>query len=325
MKKQVIAKAVALLAIGVLHGCGGGGGGGGGGGAFLPIAAAPAAPPAAPAPAPEPQPPAVIPPEAPSSTDPTACITAPQPGSTAAVGNGYEGVWHQPAANGSNGLMLIGATGDAIGFTVPASSGTYPIESMFHGAFSFDTSNSSWQIASGKVNAYPSATWGALSGSGTFVPKTTLDGSYAEAAATPKPFGPWKYEIENSLAVDSTLLTGAWGGFMTQILGTINIASDGSFTGSTATSSPMGVCALTGSVLPREAGTLKNNLRVMFNSTDAAQSGQKSCAMGALQDGTAFVNVTQSTTDGVCKRSMNLYMFFKDATGNQLATLSFPK
>jgi hypothetical protein len=196
---------------------------------------------------------------------------------------------------------------------------------MFHGAFSFDTSNSSWQIASGKVNAYPSATWGALSGSGTFVPKTTLDGSYAEAAATPKPFGPWKYEIENSLAVDSTLLTGAWGGFMTQILGTINIASDGSFTGSTATSSPMGVCALTGSVLPREAGTLKNNLRVMFNSTDAAQSGQKSCAMGALQDGTAFVNVTQSTTDGVCKRSMNLYMFFKDATGNQLATLSFPK
>lgn len=52
MKKRMLAKAVALLAIGVLHGCGGGGGGGGGG-AFLPIAAAPAPTPGAdPAPAP---------------------------------------------------------------------------------------------------------------------------------------------------------------------------------------------------------------------------------------------------------------------------------
>lgn len=65
MKKQTIAKAVALLAIGALHGCGGGGGGGGG--VAFPIAAMPAPAPApssdpatgaspAPSPAPAPAP-----------------------------------------------------------------------------------------------------------------------------------------------------------------------------------------------------------------------------------------------------------------------------
>lgn len=220
--------------------------------------------------------------------------------------------------------MLVGPTGDSIGFTVPASTSTSFIESLFLGAFGFDTSNSSWQINSGKANASPSTTWSALSGSGTFVPKATLNGSYALAADAPKPFGPWKYEVENSLAVDSTLLAGAWGGYMSQVLGSIDIASDGSFTGSTAVSSPMGACALTGSVLPRTPGTLKNNLLVTLTSTNAAQSGQPNCAMGTLHDGVGFVEVTQSTSDGVCKRSMRLYMFFKDASDNYVS-LAYPK
>jgi hypothetical protein len=241
------------------------------------------------------------------------------------VGNGYEGVWYQHAATGVNGLMLVGAAGDSIGFTVPASSTTSMVESMFYGTFNFDAANSSWQVGSGKVSAYPSTIWGALSGSGSFVPKTSIDGTYAENAATAKPFGPWKYELENSLAVDSSLLTGAWGGYMSNILGSIDISSDGSFTGSTAASSPLGSCSLTGRVVPREPGTRKNNLSVTLNVANAAQSGQTSCAMGPLSDGLGFVEVTQSTTNGICKRSMRLYMFFKDSAGNYSASLAFPK
>lgn len=199
------------------------------------------------------------------------------------------------------------------------------VESMFYGAFNFDTANSSWQIGSGKVSAYPSTTWGTLSGSGSFVPKTSLSGTYAEDAAASKSFGPWKYELENSLAVDSSLLAGAWGGYMSNILGSIDIASDGRFTGSTAASSPLGSCSLTGSVLPREPGTRKNNLSVALNVANAAQSGQKNCAMGSLSDGLGFVEVTQNTTNGTCKRSMRLYMFFKDSAGKYSASLAFPK
>lgn len=331
MKKSMISAAAALFALAAMQGCGGGGGGGGAGFA-VPTASAAAS---APAPAPV-EPPVTAPAPAPASTpaapepstpvvDPTACLTAPQPGSAADVGNGYEGVWYQHAATGVNGLMLVGAAGDSTGFTVPASSTASMVESMFYGAFNFDTTNSSWQIGSGKVNAYPSTAWGTLSGSGSFVPKTSLDGTYAENAAPSKSFGPWKYELENSLAVDSTLLTGTWGGYMSNILGSIDIASNGSFTGTTAVSSPFGSCALTGSVLPREPGTRKNNLSVTLNVTNAAQSGQKSCAMGSLSDGLGFVEVTQDTTNGVCERSMRLYMFFKDSAGNYSATLAFPK
>ncbi len=221
--------------------------------------------------------------------------------------------------------MLAGANGDTVGFTVPTSAASWPIDSTFYGAFNFDVPNSSWQIGSGKVSVYPASTWASLSGSGTFVPKTTLDGSYTAGAATAKTFGPWSYQVANSLAVDSALLTGAWGGYMSQIVGSITVASDRSFTGSTAPASPLGACALSGSFLPREPGTSKNNLAVTLKATNSATSGQTSCAMLPVQEGVGFVEVTQDTTGGVCKRSMSIYMFLKDADGNYRATMSFPK
>jgi len=319
MKKQTLATAAALLSLGALHGCGGGGGGGGFG-APLAVAAAPAPAPevvAVPGPIPDPVPAA--------SSDPTACITAPQPGSTADVGNAYEGVWNQDKHESTKGLMLTSATGESVGFTAASPVTTWPIESTFYGAFNFDVPNSSWQIGSGKVVFYPSTTWASLSGSGTFVPKATLDGSFAAGATAAKPFGLWSYQVANSLAVDSALLTGEWGGSMKNVIGSITVASDRSFTGTSAPTSPLGACALSGSLLPREPGTSKNNLAVTLKATNAATSGQTSCAMLPVQDGVGFVEVNQDTTDGVCKRFMSIYMFLKDSSGDYKATMSFAK
>jgi len=337
MKRNTIAKAVILVALGVLQGCGGGGGGGGG--VAFPITAVPASdsgpapastsgaePTTSPAPSPAPVAPPVPPTEPAPSLDPTACINAPQPGSAAEVGNGFEGVWDQNVYGGAIGRMLIGAAGDVVGYR-RAEASSVNVDN-FNGTFSFSAANSSWQVASATINPYPTTNAVPFTGSGTFVAKSTMDGTYSVDGAAPKSFDAWAYRISNYLAVDSALLTGAWGGTQYGVTGLIEIAPDGSFTGSTRNASEIafGACTLSGTVLPREPGTSrKNYLTVRLQAVDAAKAGEKSCSLVSVTEGVGYIAVNQGTMDGVCKRSMSLNFLLKDAAGNYSIGAGFPR
>lgn len=188
--------------------------------------------------------------------------------------------------------------------------------------------NSSWQVASAMITPYPSTDAVPLTGSGTFVRRSTIDGTYSVDGAAAKGFDTWAYRISNYLAVDSALLTGAWGGSQYGVSGLIEVAPDGSFTGSTRNASEIafGACTLSGTVLPREPGTSKKNyLTVHLQAVDAAKAGEKSCSLVSVKEGVGYIAVNQGTTDGVCKRSMSLHLLLKDATGAYSIGAGFPR
>lgn len=335
--ETTVIRSGALLIAGVLAGCGGGGGSGGR--AFFPLSPTTIETPvvaATPAPAPAPTPvvdaapptpaPAPAPVPDPVAYDSTACITAPQAGSTADVGNEFEGVWYQTVANINNGygLMQIDASGDMRGFNVGSSA---PAGDSFYGAMAFSAPNGSWQVTSGMARPSTGAAWSPFSGSGAYTAKRDLNGNYAVGTAAQSPFGPWTYNIANSLAVRSSVLEGAWGGFMVALVGSINVAADGTYIGSTPTTSLYGTCKLSGTLGVAEVGGVKNNLALTLAATDAAQGSDVHCRLPAASTGKGVVNVFQDTTNGVCTRSMTLYFFLNDpVTGKPSgSTIAFPK
>lgn len=345
--KRLTAMGGAMLLLGVLQGCGGGGGGSGG--FFLPVAESPAAvPEAGPAPAPElrptpepslptPQPepaptpepaPEPAPEPTPEPVDPSACITAPQPGSTAAVGQGFEGVWGLTDP-GAAGLMLVDAAGHALGTGVFDLVISYSVE----GTLSFSEPGASWRVESGwaQMGSAIASDWLPLSGSGSYEPRRRLMGSFSVGANSPQPFGPWNYMVSNSLAVSPALLPGTWnlGASGEWNFGAITVASDGSFTGSTRDvdtgliAADFGVCTLSGNLRLKEPATAKNRLVMTLSATDAAQSGQRHCHL-PTGTGEGLVHIWQQVADGKCTQSPpDLYFYFPGTDGRLNSALNF--
>jgi len=325
-KSRIVAASASVLVLGVLQGCGGGGGSGGGGLA-LSLAASSG------------DKPAMASDTAPSSksetlpvSDPGECLTAPQPGSIADVGNGIEGVWEAPPLAGgfSGGSMQIDSAARVQGSTfelMTLSGAQFPrLDASFYGDIVFSAANSSWQFNLGSGVLYPEiGNPKPLSGNGSFSANSTLSGNYTVGASASRTFGPWAYSPGNSLAVDSTVLAKRWGDLNAATAGELVVAPDGSFTGAI---SPMmayglGMCAFSGSFRHRDAGTLKNDLVFDFVATDVAQPGQTPCRMLDYRAGSAHVHVTQATAADVCKRSMSLWMVFEDAARKPLASINF--
>ncbi len=337
--ESMVVKGGALLMAGILGGCGGGGGNAGfafplTAGDSVQSAAAPAAVVSSQVPVPAQEAPTAevaVPPDAEpvaDENDPTACIANPQVGSTAAIGNGFEGVWSQSV--GSNpgwGVMQVDPLGEMQGFTVFAESSQIPIDDNFYATAVFNAADASWQFVSGMATPASLISWKALTGSGSFTPKATLTGQYSSPNGTQKTFGPWVYDKANSLAVSPSLLEGAWGGVYAPVVGSITISSDGSFIGSTPATSLYGSCTLTGTVRVAEVGTKKNSLALMLAAVDASKGEERPCGVVGVTTGKGHVAVYQDEADTLCKRSMNLYFFLIDPrTGKSSgATLAFSK
>jgi len=330
-KAESVYKCITLLALGALHGCGGGGGGGA---AYVPPPQAAISPSSSahdeapaidstttsgttsvagePAPAPEPE----------TAPAPTRCITAPQAGSTAEVGSGFEGVWKQRIPGGYyDGLMVVVPDGKAIGFDIGTDKRI--VDHTFHGSFSFSEPDASWQITSGKASTDLS-NWMSLSGSGSYTPKDGLSGTYVVGTDPQKTFGPWTYDASNSLAVSQALLEGTWGN-ESDFNGSIVVEADGTFTGSAPGNVVAGACALSGSVKLTEPGTAKNHLTATFSATGDAQPAAKPCSLYSYRSGIGAVMVNQTKRDGgACTQSKHLYIFLQDANGN-VASIGFSR
>lgn len=249
--RKLAMPAALLSAIALLAACGGGGDDGG---------SAPAAetPPAdtkpAPVPAPDPTPkPSPDPEPAPAPVgEPLPNINAPQPGSTAAVGNGSEGLWINRST-----ATLIDSSGKFI---------STELLGVLGGAFQF--SGSTWTLSPGTLFEWMLAY--SATGSGTITPNNRFDGNYSTAQnGVPKPIS-GTYDAANALAVNQAVIAGNWkqNGFAMQLDDAGNLT--GTYTRGTR------VCTLHGTVLLAEPGSAKNLYVVNVvpsNSTDAASTG----------------------------------------------------
>ncbi len=263
-------KAIAALLFGAALGaCGGGGGGGD----FSPPAAESPPPTSQPAPAAPPEP---LPPASPArdpygpvaGSEPAPSLSAPQAGSTAAVGMNGEGIYE-----------------DFWGYTFVSPNGDIARKQLVGTLWgSIATTGLNWTFNPGTAEYFIDAL--PVTGSGTFSPMISMDGSYAVDGGSPKAFGPVNYSTANALAVRQESVKGKWANTeSSSIRVSIDVDENGVFTGSTS-GSQIGVCGVSGSVKLAAAGTAKNMYVVAATAVNTAGAGQKACA---LETGAPYV------------------------------------
>lgn len=188
-------------------------------------------------------------------------LLAPQAGSTAAVGNGLEGVY----TDFFHDNLLI------------AADGTY-VRENFGGGTSFGVvtkTSDTWTVQSGK-NADEFGKTSPLVGSGTFTPFRKLTGTENKSSIN------YDYISANALAIEQRELTGRWltnGGF------DITIDQAGNFSGTTA-GTIYGACNVSGSVTTADAGSKKNIFKVKLTA-----SGGSACLMDTVHAYSGLGNV----------------------------------
>jgi len=261
-----------IMASSALTACGGGGGDGGGNNAayvdpaqtevLVPVATEPTDGPAAP------EDPALAP--APGS-EPVPSLDEPQPGSTAAIGQGNEGVYYGALGGGSPMLMMVGPANDITG-----NSG----DDWIWG--SLDTQGSSWTFSSQTVGRQGDGELRQVTGSGTLFAREAMIVRYEFEGDAKSTQGVLNYGAENALAVDQASVAGTWESTGEDGIGiTLTVDGAGAVTGA-SWGSAVGVCSLAGSLLQREPGTLKNAYTVELVANDAAQAGETPCQLDPL-------------------------------------------
>lgn len=249
---------VATVCAAGLAGCGGGGGGGGGGMPMLPVLPA-SAPAPAPSPAPSP---------APANRDPVAgseprpLLSAPQPGSTAAVGNDSEGIYGSLVS-----LTFVGADGSiATKFNVGTLWGSIKVAAL---DWSFNPDTLHYFVAASPVT-----------GSGTFEAKKSMTGSYVYGTRESMSLGPLGYAAENALAVSQDSVVGKWANTDTSfgIAVSIEVDAKGAFKGVTS-GVQIGTCAISGTIAQAQAGTAKNMYGFSMTAVNAAAEKKDDCQL----------------------------------------------
>lgn len=254
--------AVALAACALLSACGGGDDSNTG---TPPPQGQTPAPAPSPAPAPNPSPsptPSPAPSPTPSPTpapartgEPLPSLSAPQAGSTAAVGNGSEGIWAEP---------MVATFIDSAGRFVRAE-----LLGMVDGAFQF--TGSTWNLSSDTF--YESMVATPVTGTGTIALSSKLDGSYLVAGQGIPRTVHAVYDPANALAVDQTSIQGKWkqDGFDMSVDDVGNVT--GTYTSGTK------VCALEGTAVLAEPGSAKNLYRVTLTASLPTQTASTGCDM----------------------------------------------
>ncbi|QEZ43189.1 hypothetical protein D2917_02370 [Cupriavidus oxalaticus] len=292
--------AAVLSALSLLAACGGGDDGASETPARTPPAdTAPApAPSPTPTPAPDPDPdpaPAPIGELLPS-------LSAPQPGSTALVGNGSEGIW-----SSFGNATLVDGSGKFV---------STALLSVLGGTFQF--SGSTWTLGSDTVveNGFVNL----ATGSGTITPANRLDGSY-----TTTPGGVSKtlaaiYDPANALAVEQSSISGSWkqNAFAMQIDDTGNLT--GTYTSGTR------VCDLKGTVVLATPASAKNLYVVDVEPSVSPQPGNTGCALSTGVPHKGYAAIRFAPVDGAIVVNSNtrylrtLLMVARTGTGGYFMT-----
>jgi|GEM_PF-584253 len=262
---------VSALVVGAgLTACGGGGGGGG------PVALN--APPSSPAsPSSGTTAPIVLPanpvtPDDPAlapapGSEPMPSLSDPQPGSTAAVSQGNDGVWYGPDLDGHTLLAFVGPTNDLIANGGP---------NWIWGGLVADGGN--WKLTPETVGTDDDSALTPVAGTSLITSKSGMTNSFTFGNGASRHYF-LDYGRENALAVDASSMAGTWLADDSEGLGiTLTVDAQGMATGTTQ-GSLIGVCSLSGSITQREPGTQKNQFAVNLQAVNAATGDQLACGL----------------------------------------------
>jgi hypothetical protein len=201
-------------------------------------------------------------------------LTSPQAGSTAATGNGFEGIW--TTSSSSRTTAMVDPANN-----ISYLSGIFTVvTSTFFGIAAPAEPN--WTLTSG-FESTGGFRYTATSGSGTYSAKQTLNGSYVSNGQTVNLA--LNYDPANALAVTQSSVTGTW----TQSGTTLTIDAAGGFTGN------LSGCGVTGTLTLTTPGSNKN----LYTMTVSGTTGTCLLASGTTYSGNAaitFLPVTGSTT-----------------------------
>ncbi len=243
---------------------------------------------------------------APLPAEPALSLSTPQPGSTAAEGNGTEGLYVS-----LSDVLFVSPGGDiAAKFAAGTLWGAIRVQGT---AWSFDAGTRHHFFEARPVE-----------GSGAFVPRRSMSGSYAQAQREPEPFGPYRYALENALAVSQASIAGTWHNPPTNFgMGmSIEVDARGAFTGTSA-GSEIGHCQLSGSVTQLQPGTAKNMFRFRLVAAPAGGAAKDPCQLvtGMVYSGPAAVVLSPAAAaaGAVDPPARNILFLVRTGTG---ATLS---
>jgi hypothetical protein len=182
-------------------------------------------------------------------------LLAPQPGSTAAVGEIGEGIYE-----GNIGSLF------RTGYNFIGSDGTIAFRSSdFDAVFgSITTTGVNWTFDTSTRAAYASG-FGPMpvKGSGTFSPKSSMQGKWTWSTELIE-LGPLTYSPANALAVSQASVAGTWIGDDIYYGASITVDEKGEFQGTT-TGRYTAQCDISGTIKQAQPGTAKNMFKVSLS------------------------------------------------------------
>ncbi|UIF90710.1 hypothetical protein [Cupriavidus sp. UYPR2.512] len=273
--RKIAMPAALLSAIALLAACGGGGDDA----TSTPAAQTPPsenspAPAPAPAPGPKPEPsPAPAPQPAPVG-ELLPSLSTPQPGSTAAVGDGSEGLWV-----GAMNATLVDNSGKFVHARLTG---------VLGGAFQF--SGSTWTLGPGTL--YETGFVNPATGAGTITPSQRFDGNFVTTPNNVTNALSGTYDPSNALAVDQAAIAGNWtqGGFAMQIDDAGNVT--GTYTSGTR------ICDLQGTATLATPGSATNLYAVRIFAENSTQPGSTGCALSTGVPHNGFAAIRLMPADG---------------------------
>ncbi|PZX34704.1 conserved exported hypothetical protein [Cupriavidus phytorum] len=298
--RQLFMPAALLSAIALLTACGGGDDGTSTTAPQSPPSDNQPAPEPAPKPAPEPAPEPAPTPEPKGELLPS--LSAPQAGSTAAVGNGSEGIWVSFTTT-----TLIDSSGR---FIQPR------LMAVLGGTFQF--SGSTWTL--GPDTLYETGLPRPVTGSGTITAGQRFNGNFVIPPNTDTNELAGIYDPSNALAVDQAAIAGSWkqSGFAMQI------DTEGHVTGTYTIGTR--VCDLQGTATLATPGSAKNLYAVRIFAQASTQPGTTGCALstGIPHNGLAAIRLMPANGEVIVNSNTRyvrtLAMVASTGTGGFLAT-----
>ncbi|MGF6548035.1 hypothetical protein [Paraburkholderia youngii] len=279
---------LSLLASLVLAACGGGGGGDSSASSSASSPSA-ASTPAASSPAAASAPAAASSPAVSGEQLPS--LSSPQTGSTAAAGNGVEGIWTTQFGADKTSAFIdpqgnISYLDTVSGFAL----------SQFFGVIAATGPN--WTLTSGV--AFSGGIYNlTTSGSGTFAANQTFAGSYVNNGTTVNLS--WNYDAANALAVTQPSVAGTWA----QTNSSVTIANDGTLSGTLSN------CPVSGTLLLATPSSSKN----LFTLSVTGTSASCTLASGATYTGNAAIEFLPITGSSLYTRSI---LFIIKAANNSV-------
>lgn len=205
-------------------------------------------------------------------------LQSPQAGSTAANGNGTEGIW---------------ISGLTVGLIAP--DGLFFIQQMGFLGGNMTASNGTWQFSNNAEYVISTAATTTVTGSGSYIANRTLNGTYRLASSTTDSVLSLNgYANGNALAVTQASTAGTW---TTSNAISLTIDNNGTLTGST-TGATYGTCSLTGGLKLYTQNSSKNLYATSLTATNSATGTDTACKLPAGQTFTGLAGITYDTSNG---------------------------